>query len=386
MAVSTDANNIAVLGSDSKIYVPNQTPTITAVRLRSFNAVGNPNFGVDQRTAFSSKTNFVNGAFFADRWQIYKQAATGTLNTAWTAFPFGSCLVASGTNYALIERVAGISVGTVQASPAAGEYVTIATNIEGPSFRPLSQDVHSITVIVACSVTLKFGIVIKDPSGSRTLTKLCNITTANTWTTFQLPNLPVFPTAGTFSLTPGNVGCTTGISLGADTTFTSPANDTWQTGNYTAAAGQDWFLAKPVGTYFYVGFVQHEPGAVCTQLMDLDFDTNLEKCQRYYQKSYDYGVQAGTVSSNGSVSTLVRAGWWPETPVPFRKTMAKVPTVTGYSNNSGASGNVYDVGNADRAINGTFNIGQNGFGGFTTSTTNAADSQYQFHYTADTGW
>src|ERR1700757_3331801 len=45
--VSTDANNLAVLGSDNLISVP--ASSIWSVRLRSFNAIGNPTMEIDQR-------------------------------------------------------------------------------------------------------------------------------------------------------------------------------------------------------------------------------------------------------------------------------------------------------------------------------------------------
>src|SRR6516165_446511 len=67
--VSTDSGNIATLGSDAKILVPQSA--ITAMRLRSFNAIGNPNFEVDQRNCGNS-VNFPAGGylktFVNDRW------------------------------------------------------------------------------------------------------------------------------------------------------------------------------------------------------------------------------------------------------------------------------------------------------------------------------
>src|SRR6266850_5359204 len=47
-ALSTDVGNQATFGSDAKIYVPDPSPVIWSVRLRSFQAIGNPNFEIDQ--------------------------------------------------------------------------------------------------------------------------------------------------------------------------------------------------------------------------------------------------------------------------------------------------------------------------------------------------
>src|ERR1700752_695614 len=76
-AVSTDANNLATLGSDNLILVP--ASNIWSVRLRSFNAIGNPNFEVDQRQVGTSGP--ISGAMI-DRWLSVKTgmaSATGTI-------------------------------------------------------------------------------------------------------------------------------------------------------------------------------------------------------------------------------------------------------------------------------------------------------------------
>src|SRR4029077_8607673 len=80
-AVSTDSGNLATLGSDSLLYLPPSAvqPTIWSVRLRSFNAVGNPNFEVDQRNAGSVLTNAINSIFLQDRYQLNK-VGTMTVN------------------------------------------------------------------------------------------------------------------------------------------------------------------------------------------------------------------------------------------------------------------------------------------------------------------
>src|SRR6267378_2977839 len=108
-AVSGDAGNTAMLGSDSKLYVPatalatttkigsinkltgNTTdfldgtntfqplapavqPTIWSARLRSFNAIGNPTFDVDQISV--SVISAQTGGKTIDRWTASK---TGTM-------------------------------------------------------------------------------------------------------------------------------------------------------------------------------------------------------------------------------------------------------------------------------------------------------------------
>jgi hypothetical protein len=122
-------------------------------------------------------------------------------------------------------------------------------------------------------------------------------------------------------------------------------------------------------------------------LIDKPFSQSLMEAQRFYQKSYRWNVLPGSADLPGSVhcTTLVSQNihCW----VPFKSTMAKVPTIVAYSPNTGVSAAVRDnVAALDRAVSGYFDPGDSGFGGVSMSTVNSAASIYTFHYTADTGW
>jgi hypothetical protein len=109
---------------------------------------------------------------------------------------------------------------------------------------------------------------------------------------------------------------------------------------------------------------------------------------RYFTKSYLYGTAPGAVSNPGQCSiSPFNTGQNPNGAIPFKKVMAKIPTVTGYSNATGATNTVRDSSAAvDRAITAVASAGDSGFGGFALSTQNASATIYSFHYTADTGW
>ena len=230
-AVSTDSGNIAVLGSDNLILVPQST--IWNQRLRSFNAIGNPNFEVDQRnvgTGITLAAGSVTG-FVQDRWFGNKtgtMVATGQQVFANTSIP--------GTNFRISQSILRINIATAQASLGAGDLFPIQHFVEGPNWRELSNDVHSISILARANVPVKFGISLRDTSPTQSLTKLCTIPTANTWTLITLPNLPVFP-GGNFSVVPGNLGYNLYISLACGSTYKSPANNIWQSGNFLGSDG-----------------------------------------------------------------------------------------------------------------------------------------------------
>ena len=383
--VSTDPGNIATLGTDSKILVPQSQ--ITAIRLRTYNALGNSTFECDQRqNASPGMTNPAGGIFPVDRWYYQKSAGvTAAINIANSV----SSVVVPGTNFRISRLPLRFTVTTTQASLPATDFVMITQFVEGPQIRESINDVTSISVLAQCSIApLSFGITISDSPATKCFTHLCQISTANTWTYITCPNIPVFP-SGNFTDAPGTVGQLIRIVLGAGSTNTSPANDVWNTGTYYAATGQTNFAGQ-ASAVLTLGFLQWEPGPVCTTPIDLPFDQNLWACERYCTKSYDYGVRPGTVVTAGRIQGVAGAGGSPNCiPVFFKKRMAKAPTIAGYSDVSGAGGNIRDESaGIDRAITAVAPNppGESGFHGFNCSTQNAAIAVYSFHYVADTGW
>jgi hypothetical protein len=293
-----------------------------------------------------------------------------------------------GTNFRISQNYFQVNLTTAQATLGASDYLTISQFVEGPRLRELISDVHSLSLLVNSPTVapLKFSVAIRDSGTTRSLIKLCTVTTANTWQLIQLPNLPVWDSGGSYSLSPGSAGYILTITLACGTTSTAPAADVWQTGNYIAAPGMDNFVSKPTGTLFWVAFVQHEPGALSSTPIDCPFEDNLTACQRYFEKSYPYATATGAASNIGAINLQALASSNPYAPIRFKRTMAKTPTITGYST-GGAANNVRNVtGAADLAIAAAVAPGDDGFGGFAVTGPPASAWQCQCHYTADTGW
>ena len=362
--------------------------TSWSVRLRSFNALGagNPNFEVDQRTVGAGATYAPTSPFCLDRWVAFKVSTTTAVATAVQTL--GATNV-PGTNFAIGGWFLRTSLTTAQATLAAGDLLFLYQSIEGPFYRELVNDVHSVSILCRSSVAnLSFGLSLRDSGSTRSLVKLCRLGAANTWTLISLPNLPIWAAGGGWTYAASSVGYVLAITLASGSTYIS-ANDTWQTGNFVGAVGQSNFAASAVNSTFDLAFVQHEPGSQCTTLIDCPFsgqNGSLEACQRYYQKTYPYATLAGTANETGAVIIQVPANGWPWGYVPYKRVMAKVPTVTGYSGPGGAINNVRDRSAAvDRGISAVFLPGDSGFSGFNLASTNTSATTYSYHYTADTG-
>jgi hypothetical protein len=348
--------------------------------------VGNQTFEVDQRNVGGTYPNIPNGTLIQDRWAIGK---AGTLAVSAGQNSVSTGINLPGTSFAISRSFLRITLTTAQATLAAGDHLWIQQAVEGIRWRELQSDVHSLQVLVRSSVAgLAFGASLSDPTGAHSLTNLLTIPSANTWTLLSLPNLPLWPAGGTFVNTPGNAGYYLYVCLAAGTTYISPANGSWQNGNFAGAVGQSNFAASPVNSTLDISYLSHEPGSLCSNPpLDCPFTQNYDDCLRYYCKSYDYETGAGTATFVGDVV------WWQGTTtslrgtIRFPKPMAKIPNVIIYNTSTGAANSIRLLG-TDYAVSSVGDIGKGGFDSMTTATLPAvtAGASAFGQYTADSGW
>lgn len=381
-AVSTDANNLATLGTDSKVLV--SASLIWLSRLRSFNTIGNPTFEVDQRTAGAGATN---SGWSMDRWKFLILGSGSMAATATKLNPTPVVLV-PGTDFAISRSCLEVKLTTQQATLGTNDSMYLQQSIEGPRLRELLGGSHSLSMLVRSSVAnLKFSATLMDNSGTYYLPLLFTLGAANTWTLVSIPNLAAWAASGSFPTAPGGIGCYLFISLAAGSALLGASN-VWQTGNISGATGMSNFASNPVGSTFDIAFVQHEPGPLCTPPNDKPFDQNLEECLRYYQKSYDYTLKPGVASAiNGTTQAFVGSGM--PTIVPgavLPKRMAKVPTIVVFSSNDGTMNAVYDfTSSGNRAVSATY-AGEAAIVQASLTAAAPVGNLIRYHWTADTGW
>lgn len=378
---SANTGNLLALGSDSLLYLPPSAiqPTIWSARLRSFNSVGNPGMEVDQRNCFAAVSNNIN-SFAQDRWQVN---SGGTMR-ANTQSNQGGAVIVPGTSFAISQSQLNIVVATTEPTLAAGDFWFLNQVIEGPNWRELSNDVTSISLLVQSTIAgLKFAVSLRNIGGTLSLVKLCTIPTANTWTLITLPNIP--KPSSSFPVTPGSAAYYFSICLASGTTYTAPATDTWQSGNFLGAPGMSNFFAT-AGAGFYISFIQHESGSVCTTLQDKPFTVAYDECLRYYQKSGLYGTAfpSSYYSRIGDLSlgsTSVYGG------LNFFKPMAKAPTVN-TNGTAAVAGQCYLTASGANVGVASYNVLETGLQYFVLSAAGPATGPVAVlgGWQADTGW
>ena len=141
--------------------------------------------------------------------------------------------------------------------------------------------------------------------------------------------------------------------------------------------------AQTSGTWT-IGRVQFESGVFATPFEARSIARELAMCQRYYTKSWNQNVALGTVTTVNQITAYGRGA----TGVhllkdSFKVTMRSTPTVTFYSTNSGASGNVYNSATGDVAVSSIIGNGSNSTG-YPVLVTSVAQFDPVFaQYTAD---
>jgi hypothetical protein len=421
-AVSVDANNKAVLSSDSLVYVTspptalatpsangllrqvsgNTTdyidgtnnsqsntgtvlPVIWSVRQRSYNALHNPNFEVDQ---YNTTTNFITANTArqsADRWM---RGYGGTAVVGTRIVPI-NYVTAPGFTSVVTRSYLEVNVSTAQTTLAATDYYALNQVIEGGNARALAGDVTSLSILANSNVAnAKFSLAIRDSLNKASYVVPVTLT-GGVWQLITFPNIPVFPSinGASYPITPGVIGYQVTIVLGAGSTYTTPAINSWQSGNFLAAPGQSFLGAT--GSLL-LAFIQHEPGPYCTNLIDVPFQENLLNCQRYFAKSNGYNratptandwQELGQFAGSTAASTTCRLN------ISFPVDMAKAPTMTLIDNTTNL-GTLYvdGVGGNLAATPALVTTSQCGQAALTTGQVYGANAAVLGQWRADTGW
>jgi len=196
-----------------------------------------------------------------------------------------------------------IDVTTADASLNAGYFSFYRQEIEGQNLQYLKKgtaNAESITMSfwVKSNKTGTYICEIDDNDNSRNINKSYTINSADTW------EKKTITFAGD---TTGTLDNDNGSSfrifwwLAAGTDFTSGtlATDWESTVNANRAVGQV-NLADSTANEWYITGVQLEAGEVASDFEFLPIDVNLQRCERYYEKTYNLSVAPGTSSDPGN--------------------------------------------------------------------------------------
>lgn len=310
--IGTDPTNYNLVSLSNGLnanYTPaNYTPADTSVHghlvgidnaLFPVIAVPNPEniiIGGDMSSnPWQRGTNFLAvavGTFTADRFE-WLQSGVGLVDInklADAPTPVESGVV---TNDSLNITVALVDV----VGPAT--FYAEGYKIEGFDWAKISQKPLVLSFWAKSSQAGTYCIGLQNFGQDRSYVAEYIIGLANTWTYITIP-VTVAPTAGTWNYT-NNAGLRIFFTLSAGANLqTTPG--TWQVGNFIATASQTQWITTLANT-FQIDLVQLTAGTATYPFIYQTQADILNRCMRYYEKSYDTLVAPATNTTVGTFNS-----------------------------------------------------------------------------------
>jgi hypothetical protein len=350
------------------------------------NRLINGNFAIDQRNEGALVTT--HATYGPDKWKLNASPAGHLQAARQTTAVNGPTAVATHANTAL--NVTSLTAYT----PAAGDNLGILYVIEadtvgdfqfgGSSALPL---VLSFWAQVTAGPTGLYSGSLRNAAGTRSYAFTYNVAALGTLTFYQIA-IPG-DTAGTWVTSGNGASLTLVFDCGSGASFQG-APGSWQTttgpSGFLAATGANKLVATN-GAVLQITNVQLEVGAVATPFELLSPELNLQRCQRYYEKSFNSGTTPGTATSLGAayyqIQGVTSAANYGAGMSYYRVSKRVSPTVTLYSPATGASGKVRDGSNNADVTGTVANPGSNLFSMSAQMSAPITQVFFQWHWTAD---
>ena len=251
------------------------------------NRIINGDMRIDQRNSGASVALGAYNSYPVDRMACFASVGTVTAQQ--------SSLAPAGFSNSLVLTVS--SAGTVGTNDrVSGAHFIEGFNISDLGWGTVNASSVTLSFWVRCSSTGTFGGALRNNASDRSYPFTYTINSANTWE--QKSITVAGDTTGTW-LTNNSVGIRIFWSLGAGSTYQGTAG-AWSGGAYATASGATSIVGTN-GATFYITGVQLEKGSVATPFEYRPYGTELALCQRYFEKSFDQSVAAGTTSTAGTL-------------------------------------------------------------------------------------
>jgi len=323
---TSGAFDIGTLTAGTAVAVTNAPGAVT-VSATTPNPIINSNFDIWQRGTTFAITG--TPTYTADRWVIgYSSSGTFTVNQS-TSVP---TVAEAGVlfNYSL-----EVDVTAADAAVGATDSVLIAQKIEGYNWRQLAQQTTTVSFWVYATKTGTYSIGMVNKGGDRAIAKEYTVNASNTWER-KTVTFAASPSAGTWAYD-NTVGVQIDWVLMMGSNNTTATLDSWTSTNDTASTNQVNAMDS-ASNFFRITGVKIETGSVATPIAIISFEEELARCERYYQKSFDYatapaqnlGLTVGAEFKNSPIAGATTLYWGIRLPVKMRG----APSVLTYNPNA----------------------------------------------------
>lgn len=232
-----------------------------------------------------------------------------------------------------------VDVTTADAAVGAIDNYYIAHHVEGFNFRHFAQRQFTLSFWVMATKTGVHCVSFSNANGDRSYIAEYTVNASNTWE-YKTVTVAASPSAGTWNYQ-NQLGLRIAWVLIAGSNLVSGTLNAWHVTTGQISSANQVNDLDNAANFFRLTGVKIELGATATPLQYIPFDQELARCQRYFQKSFSYGVapaqNAGTIGA--LIFTAHTAGavanWAPR--MKYAQMMRTTAPVTLY--NPGAANN-----------------------------------------------
>lgn len=347
---------------------------------------------IDQRNEGSANTINNSASYIADRWY---GGAVGGANTGTASV---QNVTDAPTNF---RKSIKYTVTGTKSVLAGSDYFGIWQNIEGTYIGDLyygssSAQTTTLSFWVKSSVAGTYsGRIYAAGSPGRVYIFTYTVNSVNTW---EFKTITVSGNTTTSLTTNNNLGMQIFFSLGHGTNHDTTNTNVWQSGALLGTPNSVKLIST-LGATFQITGVQLEIGSSVTSFESLPSSMELQRCQRYFCKSYAPGTVPGTATTTGMIAAVSEAiaGIAPTNvtfPVPMRdvpalyKLVLYNPYATNATNTTATLGGSTQLNINYAAATVSDNMkpqrDENGIGEVQpTGASVLANAVYVFHYTAE---
>jgi len=305
---TVSANTILDATGGNTATINGATPTV--YNTMGKNLIINGAMQINQR---GNSTGQTGANYQMDRWQH----GIGSLGT-WSSSQSTVAPDGFGNSWKM-------NCTTANASPSASAQLYLFTRLEGQNLQQIKKGTANAQPLTLsfwcrCNKTGNFQTNLRDADNTRQVGATVTINSADTWEYKTI----TFPADTTGALDNDNAwSMNVEFWLDRGSNYTGGSVPTaWEAAvNTDRAVGTTLALGDSTSNEFYITGVQLEVGSVATEFERRPYGTELQLCQRYYQK---IGSNGGRFVSTGSVWS----GNSSRTTIPLVTTMRSQPSAT----------------------------------------------------------
>jgi len=284
---------ISIDGTNGLTFADGTTQTtegLTGYR----NRIVNGDMRIAQRG--TSFTNASSGQYCCDKFRYRGNNAANLKLSRETDAPTSTGIIYS-------QRV---TVNTPQATISAGEHASICTSVEGWNIQDLFNTPFTLSFWVRSSKLGKHCVGFRNGNQTRSYITEYTINSVNTWEKKVITLTSGLPTnSGTWNTINGE-GVQVTWNLASGTNYQTTAGS-WTTGSFLSTSSQQNVL-DATGNIFAITGCQLEAGLSASKFERRMYGTELNLCQRYFQKTYDQFPVDGSGNALNAVGGLTTAG------------------------------------------------------------------------------